>query len=88
MNFLFWLIWIIDVLLLLLAFLGKNFRSSFGAGIDLNILVIIILLAILAGSLMMRFAFKQKGVSLVVVSLPLLAALAMYIADKLTGKSM
>jgi hypothetical protein len=87
MNFLFWLLWIIDALLLLLAILGKNFRSSFGAGVDLNVIIIICLLAILAGSLMLRFAFKQKGISLVVVSLPLLAVLAMYIVDKVTGKN-
>lgn len=87
MNFLFWAIWIVNLLLLLLAILGKNFRSGFGAGVDLNVLFIIVLLAILVGSLILKFAVKQKWISLVVVSLPLLAVLVFYVFDKVTGKS-
>jgi hypothetical protein len=87
MSFLFWILWIINLMLVALAILGKGFRSSFGAGIDLNVLVIIVLLAILAVSLILKFAFKQKWTSLVVVSLPLLAVLVLYVFDKVTGKS-
>ena len=86
MPFLFWVLWIINLLILALAFVGKGFRSSFGAGIDLNVLFIIGLVIVLFGSLMVRYAFKQKAISLVVVSIPLLVVLIMYLFDKMTGE--
>ena len=86
MPILFWVLWIINLLLLALACIGKGFRSSFGAGIDLNVLFIIGLFIILFGSLMIRIAFKQKPLSLVVISIPLLVVLVMYLFDKMTGE--
>ena len=86
MPFLFWTLWIIDLLLLALAFVGKGFRSGFGAGIDLNVLFIIGLIIVLIGSLVFRYAFKQKAISLVVVSIPLLVILIMYLFDKMAGE--
>lgn len=85
MSFLFWMLWIVNLMLLLLAMLGKGFRSGFGAGIDFNTLVIISLLIVLAGSLIFRFTAKQKWISVVVVSLPLLATLVMYLLEKYNG---
>ncbi|HEY3386680.1 MAG TPA: hypothetical protein VGK46_09230 [Saprospiraceae bacterium] len=87
MTFLFWSCWVINVLILIIAILGKGFRSSFGAGVDFNILLIIFLLIILASSLILRFALKQKGLSLFVVSLPLLAMFVLYLYEKVSGKS-
>lgn len=82
MNFLFWLCWVINVLIVLLAFIGKGFRDSFGANAVLNIFIMVCMLAILAGSLVVRFGVKQKSVSLVMVMLPLLAMLIWYVIDQ------
>ena len=87
MPFLFWTLWVINLLLLALAMFGKGFRSSFGAGIDFNVVMILGLLIVLVSSLVLRFAVKQKAISLVVVSIPLLVLLAMYIFEKMTGKT-
>ena len=87
MVFLFWLFWIFNFLLLLLAIVGKGFRESFGAGVNLNVLVIIGTLIVLAASLVLRFSIKQKPISLVVVMLPAILLLIMYFIDKMTGQS-
>ncbi len=65
MTSLFWLLWVINVLLLKVAIGGMGFRSSFGAGVDLNILIIVVL----AGSLILRYSVKHKGISPVVMSI-------------------
>ena len=86
MVFLFWFLWIINLLLLLLAIMGKGFRESFGAGVDLNVLVIIGTIIILIASLVLRYGVKQKTMSLVVVALPAIALLIMYLVDKITSQ--
>lgn len=88
MSFLFWLCWIINVLMLLIAIVGKGFRSGFGAGVDFNVLLTIVLVVVLAGSLILRFSVKQKWISLVVVSLPLCMMLVLYLFEKISGKSL
>jgi hypothetical protein len=88
MSFLFWLGWGVNLFLLIIAFLGKGFRSSFGAGVDLNVLFIVVLIAVLAGSLILRFSVKQKWISLVVVSLPICMMLGLYLFEKISGKSL
>ena len=88
MSFLFWLCWIINLLLLIMAILGKGFRSDFGAGVDVNVLLTIVLIVVLAGSLILRFSLKQKWVSLVVVSLPVCMMLVWYLFEKISGKSL
>ncbi len=87
MTFLFWTLWIINILLLFLAIVGKGFRSGFGAGVDLNSVVIIVLIAVMAGSLVFRYSVKQKWISLVVVSLPLWLMMLWYIFEKISEKS-
>lgn len=86
MPFLFWTLWVVNLLLLALAIVGKGYRSSFGAGIDFNVVMILGLLIVLVSSLVLRFAVKQKAISLVVVSIPLLVVLVMYLFDKMTGE--
>jgi hypothetical protein len=86
MSFLFWLLWIFNLLLLLLAFFGKGFRADFGAGVDLNNVLIIAVIFVLASSTWLRFGGKPKWISLVVVALPALMVLAWYAFDKITGK--
>ena len=88
MSFLFWLLWLTNILFLIIALLGKGFRSDFGAGVDLNVLLTIVLIVVLAGSLILRFSLKQKWVSLVVVSLPVCMMLVWYLFEKISGKSL
>ena len=87
MVFLFWTLWIMNVLLLMLAVVGKGFRESFGAGVNLNVLIISLTLIVLIASLVLKFSAKQKWISLVVVALPVLALLVIYIMDKITGQT-
>lgn len=87
MSFLFWLCWIINLLLLIMAILGKGFRSDFGAGVDLNVVLTIVLIAVLAGSLILRYSVKQKWINLVVVALPICLMLIWYVFEKISGKS-
>ena len=87
MSFLFWLCWIINLLLLVIAILRKGFRSDFGAGVDLNVLLTIVLIAVLAGSLILRYSVKQKWISLVVVALPICLMLIWKKKKKISGKS-
>lgn len=87
MVFLFWTLWIMNVLLLILAVVGKGFRESFGAGVNLNVLIISLTLIVLIASLVLKFSAKQKWISLVVVALPVLALLVIYIMDKITGQT-
>jgi len=69
MTSLFWLLWVINVLLLKVAIGGMGFRSSFDAGVDLNILIIVVLVVVLAGSLILRYSVKHKGISPVAMSI-------------------
>lgn len=87
MAFLFGLLWLTNLLLLIIAILGKGFRSGFGAGVDLNSLLTIVLIVVLAGSLVLRYSMKQKWISLVLGSLPIMAMLLLYMFEKISGKS-
>ena len=76
-----------NLLLLMLAIMGKGFRESFGAGVSLNTLIISLTLIVLIASVVLKFSAKQKWISLVLVALPLLALLVMYIIDKINGQT-
>jgi uncharacterized membrane protein YozB (DUF420 family) len=82
--FIFWTCWIIDLLLLLLAFGGKGFRSGFGADTSLNGVVIVITGVVLAASLVLQFSGKHRS-ALLVAALPLAGMLALYLMEKVNG---
>lgn len=82
MNILFWILWVLDLLLLILAISGSSFRSSFGAGTDLNTLVTIGLVIILAASLIVKLNAKHQWISLTLAALPWLILLVAYLAEK------
>jgi hypothetical protein len=86
MVFLFWSLWVFNLLLLLLALFGKGFRSESGAGVDLNNMIIPGVVIVLAASAWLRFGSKPKWIGLVVVALPALMMLAWYAFEKVTGK--
>lgn len=79
--FLFWLFWVADLLICLLALIGKGFRESFGAsaiGVGFSIL----LLACTVGGLLLRLVFKNALPALFVAALPLLVVIVWYFLDK------
>ena len=82
MNFLFWLLWIINILLLLLAIAGSGLRASFGANTDLNGFLTIFLIIILIASIWLKFSIKHKWISLVIVALPVIVLFLMYLFEK------
>ncbi len=84
MNFLFWLLWILDLLLVGFVIIGANFRTSFGAGTEVSSIMLIILVIILIGSLVLRYAFRQVNWSLFVVALPLIIMFVGYLLEDKT----
>lgn len=84
MNFIFWLLWIIDLLLLGLIISGSGFRASFGASTDLNSWLTVIMIFILIGSMILRFPMKQVTISLIVAGLPCFVMLCLYLFEKKT----
>jgi hypothetical protein len=80
MALLFWLLFIADILLCLLAVVGKGFRDSFSAS-NLNTWFSILLFGSTFGGLLLRFVFKKALLSLLMVALPLLILLVWYLID-------
>jgi hypothetical protein len=78
----FGLFFILDVLFLLLLAMGSGLRSSFGAMTDLNSWMTIVVILVLISSLLLRFYFKLKVVSLVIVALPILGMFVWYLWEK------
>ena len=84
MTFLFWALWLFDLAVCLLTFLGKNFRRSFTAT-DPTLWFDVLLLACLLGSLVLRLALKRPAASLIVAALPAAALLLWYFFEKITA---
>lgn len=82
MVFIFWTFWTVDLLLTLLIFLGKDFRRSWGAGVELNVALGAAIVICLIGSLALRFFLRRELWSIIVAGLPLLGMLLWYFADK------
>lgn len=84
MSFLFWLLSGINLLLIILVIAGKGFRSGFGAGTDFNSIMLIVLVIVIIASLVVRFAFKLKWLSVIIAALPVFALFVMYLLEKKT----
>lgn len=82
MSILFWLLWIINLLLAVLILWGKGYRSGYGAGVDLNVVMLIGVVLVLIGSLVARYYFKHLMASVILVSLPLLGMFVWYLFDR------
>jgi len=82
MSFLFWLLWILNLLLAVLSLLGSHFRSSFGASSSLNSWLLPGLIIILIASLVVRYSLRHSKLSLIIVALPFLVLFLMYLMDK------
>ncbi len=84
MNFLFWICWVLDILIIGLLVLGSGFRSSFGASTDLNSWLLILIIVIAGSSLVLRFLLKHRNISLAVAAVPLIVLVLMYLFEKKT----
>jgi len=77
MGFLFWTCWIVDLLIVALAVLGRGFRASFGAGTALNTIVIGLCGLAVIAALVFRLAGRPKP-AMIIVLVPLAALLVLY----------
>lgn len=83
MNLLFWLLWLLNAAFAILIMWAASYRSSYGAGIDLNTILLIGVAVVLVVSLIVRYGMKKPGVSLFVVGLPVLGLLLWYLWEKI-----
>lgn len=80
MALLFWLLFIVDLLICLLAVVGKGFRDSYSAS-SIHTWFSVLLFGCIFGGLLVRFVFRKALLSLAVVALPLLVLLVWYLID-------
>ena len=85
MNFLFYILTLINILLFIFTAWAKGFRSSFGAGTDLNVLMMLGYGIVIITSCIVKFGLKQKGWAVLVAALPVIILFAMYLLDRKTG---
>ena len=80
MTILFWFLFIIDLLLCLLAVVGKGFRDDFGAS-SINTWFTVLLFAGMIGGLIARFVLKKQVIGLALMSVPVLVMIIWYFID-------
>ncbi|MFZ1676031.1 MAG: hypothetical protein WAT91_02095, partial [Saprospiraceae bacterium] len=85
MSFLFWLLFVLDLLLVILTLGASDFRSSFGAGTNFNNLILLATIISLFASLVTRYYFRQNRLSLLVVAIPILFLVLIYVFEKISG---
>lgn len=81
MSFLFYLLTIINILLLLFSIWGKGFRASFGASTDFSSLVIVVLTIVLLASLIAKFGARHKTWAVAIAAIPVVVLFLMYVFD-------
>ncbi len=81
MAFVFWLFWVIDLLLCIIAIVGKGFADSFHSSGSVPWLTLL-LVGCTAGSFILRVFMKKAVWAMGVVALPLLILLVLYFIDK------
>lgn len=84
MNFLFWLLFVVNLLLIGFMIWGIGFRASFGATTDWNSIALIVLILLQAGSLFVRYGEKKPHWSLCMVALPVMVLFIVYLLDDKT----
>jgi hypothetical protein len=85
MNFLFYILTLINILLFLFAIWGKGFRQSFGASTDFSNIMIAFLFVVILASLIVKFGVRHKVWATAVAALPVVILFIMYLFDKKTG---
>lgn len=81
----FWICWIIDLLLCIIAVIGKGFANSFHASSSVPWLSILLIGCTLVGFILQVFLRKPTW-ALGVAALPLVVFLVMYLVEKATGE--
>lgn len=84
MSFLFYLLTIINILLLLFSMWGKGFRASFGASTDFSSMAIVFLMVVLLASLIVKFGIKHKTWAVAIAAIPVVILFVMYLLDDKT----
>lgn len=85
MHFLFWLLWVIDLLFLVITIAGGIFRGNMALQnpfTSVHFWGIILGLVAVFGGLLLRFSFKMYRPSLLLVALPLIALFIYYLVDR------
>lgn len=85
MTFLFWTCWIIDLLLCVIAIIGKGFADSFHKSSSVPWLAILLVGCTVAG-FMLQVVFKKTTWALLTAALPLAAMLGLYFIEKIAGE--
>lgn len=83
MNLLFWLLWLLNAAFAILIMWAASYRSGYGAGVDLDTILLIGVAIVLVAGLIVRYGMKKPGVSLIVVGLPVLGLLLWYLWEKM-----
>lgn len=81
MSVLFWILWVFDLLLTLFLIWASMYRESMGAFNNENLTYAVVLMLILLGSIVVRYALQWPMLSLLLATLPLLILLIMYFFD-------
>lgn len=85
MNFLFWLLLIVDVLLIVITVWASGFRSGFGASTTLNSIMLAGYVVVFIAALLCRYLVKPRWISLLIISLPVLILFVVYLLEKKSG---
>jgi hypothetical protein len=73
---------VVDVLLVMLIITGSSFRSGLGAGTDMNSLYLVVMIAIILSSLIVRYVLRKPGWSTILLALPFLAMFILYLLEE------
>lgn len=81
MNILFWVLWVIDILLTFVIILAGIYRENSGAFNNHNFTYAVVLMLLLVGSIVVRYALQWPQLSVLLAALPLLILLILYFFD-------
>lgn len=81
MTALFWLFWVVDLLIGLLAVVAKGFRNSYTAS-DTNTWFSVVLIIGLVGGIILQLYFKKPVWAAVLAGMPLLVLTGWFLVDK------
>ncbi|MFN8304241.1 MAG: hypothetical protein U0U46_17270 [Saprospiraceae bacterium] len=86
MTLLFWILWAFDLLFTLFVLIAARFRSGLGLSTDLLNWLLLGLVICLVGGPVLRFAFRLRTASLVLVALPAASLLVAWLVSLFSTK--
>lgn len=84
MSALFWIFWIVDLLLCVVAVIGRGFANSFHQSSSVPWLAILLIGCTVVGLLLQVF-FRKPTYALIAAALPLLTMFGLYVYEKIMG---